>query len=67
MKKFWWSIVVIGVLAIAFFLISTCMAVQNNHSLTDEWRSWLPPAQEETIETPEIEDSEDIVVEVENA
>lgn len=65
MKGFWWTIVVIGVLAVGFFLVSTCMAVQNNHSLTDEWHSWF--SQEEVVETPELENSEDIVVEVEKA
>ena len=63
MRKFWGPFFISLILIIAtFFITSVSMASYHDHTIIDEWRSWLP-AQEETVETEEVED-EDATTEV---
>ena len=50
----------------SFFISSACIAESNNRTLKEEWESWKP-VQEETVETEEVEDSDEIIVEDEAA
>ena len=46
----------------SFFISSACVAKSNGRTLAEEFDSWKP-VQEETVETEETEDSDEIIVE----
>lgn len=54
MKRFWSSFfIALIVLVAGFFITSVSMASYNNHSLTDEWHSWLPAQEKVEDEVPD--------------
>jgi len=65
MKTFWICLLFLILLVGGFFTTSLCLANENNRTLKEEWKSWF--AVEEIVETPEDEETEDVVVEVETA
>lgn len=65
MKKFWsYFFLSVLILASGFMLTSLTMASVHKTSLVDEWKSWFP-AVEESVETEDNNQSEDVEVDVE--
>ena len=62
MKGFLITILCLIISVVGFFVTSLCLANFNDRSLKEEWESWKP-VQEETVETEEVEDSDEIIVE----
>lgn len=58
MRKFWGPFFIAVIILVAtFFITSVSMASYHDHTIVDEWRSWLP-AQEEVVEDNNVLDEE---------
>ena len=65
MKAFWITVLCFVIAIGGFFVTSLCLANNNDRTLKEEWKSWF--AVEETVETPEDEETEDVVIDEETA